>query len=421
MFFPNKRIEKRDADFRRGTLIKILEIKRLMLWGCLVSSWLLLACGSLPVSRLRAWAGTENDPATKVAAISQNSQLAADAYANIDALPGYRLESHYVVSNSSGPPLTYTLRSEQDQQQNQHLIIETGQETREFYRVAGQTYVFESDYNGWVELGAVTPVEAETERGTLPADFSLLQNPAHLLARFGAVPSRGTAEAWQGRAATRYTLQPILAEVSRAFDQEIAGLPINLSGTLWVDAATQALLKSEMTLYNSETGRALQTYRLEISDIGTVEPIVVPTPVVDPAASIAATATAQVWTVLDGQMNYRGTPVAFEVIPLEATQIAGTSPLRAEVNVLLRRLPDSILQETNLEPFLAQLRQQLTLSLPNRNLVVTSSGFTLEQGNVAEKTLRVVYSFNANLEDFNSVEVILSGRGNPTIAPVPVE
>jgi hypothetical protein len=31
------------------------------------------------------------------------------------------------------------------------------------------------------------------------------------------------------------------------------------------------------------------------------------------------------------------------------------------------------------------------------------------------------FNFNANLEDFNRVELILAGQGNPQFAPVPIK
>jgi hypothetical protein len=194
-----------------------------------------------------------------------------------------------------------------------------------------------------------------------------------------------------------------------------------LNGNLWVDTETGVLLKSEIMVYEGQTGRVLQEHRLEISEIETVSPFAVPEPVVDPAAIVAATATAQVWTTLETTMNYRGTPLTFEFIPLEVRQVPDSSPLRAEVRVMIRKLPAYVLSEENIEPFLAQLRQQVTLSIPNRNLIVTSSGYELENQTQEPGVLRMSFDFNANLEDFNRIELILAGQGNPQFVPVPVK
>ena len=68
-----------------------------------------------------------------------------------------------------------------------------------------------------------------------------------------------------------------------------------------------------------------------------------------------------------------------------------------------------------------QLRQQLTLSIPQRNLIVTSGGFEVADSNAINRSLSVSYFFNADLEDFSHVELILSGQGNPVFVPVSVE
>lgn len=380
----------------------------------------MLAC--TPLSRLREISPSEDVSATKVATINENSQLIAEAYEKIETLPGYRLESRYVISGEGGHRLGYTLVGEYDATGNRHIFMQTANHQQvELFFVEGHTYLFESQYNGWIDLGPISPVELQQRDGFLPADFSLMQNPAQWLTRFSAAPTQANVERYRGRPATRYILQPMIAELSKAFDQEPSRLSVNLNGALWIDQETGALLKSEIILYDSETGQSIQEYRLEIGDIGDVAPIIPPTPVVDPEASVSATATAQGWSVLDGEMNYRGTPIRFELIPLKVIQIPDTSPLNAEVHIILRQLPEHIFQGANLEPFLAQLRQQLTLSIPKRNLIVTSSGFRLGQQTVEERSLQVIFAFNANLEDFNRVELILSGRGNPQFAPVPVE
>ena len=158
-----------------------------------------------------------------------------------------------------------------------------------------------------------------------------------------------------------------------------------------------------------------------MSDIGQVEPIAAPAPVIDPMAIVSATATAEAWTVLTVDLNYRDQTLSFELIPLRVTQTPASSPRRAEVQLFLRQLPDFLFRGANLEPFLAQLRHQLTLSLPRRNLVVTSSGFRLDKSDSQNLEAEVIYFFNADLEDFSHAELVIAGKGNPLFAPMPVE
>ena len=241
----------------------------------------------------------------------------------------------------------------------------------------------------------------------------------HLLTQFGAAPTESGHERLNNRPATRYRLGYVVTEMAEIFGQELADSPLDLRGTLWVDDETGVLLKSEILLYQGETNLPTQEFVLEISQINDLAPIEVPLPVVDPAAIVAATATAQAWTILDVRLDYRGEQVSFKVIPRQVTQIPNSSPRRAEVQLLLRQLPDNLFGE--LEPFLAQLREQLTLSIPKRNLVVTSSGYRLEISNRDEQIVNVVYLFNADLEEFSHAELIISGVGNPLFSPVPIE
>jgi hypothetical protein len=227
---------------------------------------------------------------------------------------------------------------------------------------------------------------------------------------------------------TRYAI----ADTVEAFGQEAASLPLDLRGTLWIDDETGAVIKSEIFLYERENSQPAQEFIMEISEIGQIAPLTAPTPIVDPTAIASATATAQVQVVLPAKLNYQGEAVSFEIIPLRVSQAPDSSPLRAEVQLILRQLPEAIFQETSFEPFLGQLREQLTLSIPERNLIVTSNGFRLADSDgpdlagqdhltTENHTLEVFYFFNADLEDFSHVELILSGQGNPLFAPVPVE
>ena len=160
---------------------------------------------------------------------------------------------------------------------------------------------------------------------------------------------------------------------------------------------------------------------LEVSTIGHVVPITIPAPIVDPIAIDLATATAQVKLALPAKLNYQDQEISFDIVPEHATQTPDSSPRRTEIQLVLRQLPDKLLQEADIEPFLVQLRQQLTLSIPERNLIVTSSGYRLLDWNAEEHVLSVAYYFNADLEDFRHIELVLSGQGNPLFVPVPVE
>ena len=376
-------------------------------------SLLIMACG--PLTRLTQIIRVNGSPATKVAVISKPSPVAADAYAKIETLPGYRLERHYSVIDDRGQYRHHSFVSQVDSSGNKHILIQTAGERRtELYVVDGHTFGFEEQYEGWVEFGASSPP-------SIKRDHELFQDPAQLLHQYGIEPTKATPDTLNGRSVTRYTLQQIISEMAAAFEQAPSKMAVNLSGTLWIDDQTGALLKSEIILYDGETGRSQQEFRLEINDIGDVATINRPKPVIDPVVVAAATATAQAWTPLTVEVNYQGTPLSFELIPLQARQLPNSSPRSTEVYLLLRQMPGHIFQEANLEPFLAQLRQQLTLSIPERNLIVTSSGYYLESSDVERITLRVRYSFNADLEDFDHVELIVSGQGNPQFAPLPVE
>ena len=240
-----------------------------------------------------------------------------------------------------------------------------------------------------------------------------------LLTQFGAIPIQAGHETLNNRSVTRYRLDYVISDLTRMAGHEPADKPVDLRGILWIDDETEALLKSELLLYEGQASQPSQEFGLEVSDIGQVQPIPVPSPVVDPAAMVAATATAQAWTVLTMDLTYRGEQLTFEVIPVRASQVPNSSPRQAEVELILRQLPGNLFREA--EPFLAQMRPQLTLSIPKRNLVVTSSGYRLEKSNAAEQTMMVTYNFNADLEDFSHAELIIAGVGNPQFVPVPVE
>jgi len=380
-----------------------------------------LAC-TLPTQLVTLDKPVEESPATKIAGLNRNHQLATEAYAKIDTLASYRQEIQQRLLEPDGGSAEIMLIKERDAAGNLHLTLNSAAgQPQEIYIVEGQAYSYDSDYEGWVAvaLPATNGLGQWLGQRGIGAEFN--ENPAQILAQFGAVPGQASQGTWAGRPARYYELAHIMTEMAAAFDQPIDSLVLNLKGGLWIDEATGALLKSEFALIEEATGQERQHYRLELTEINILPAITLPGPVVDPAAIVAATATAQVWTNLVGEMNFRGTPVTFELIPLTASQRPDSSPLQAEVQILIRQLPDHILRPDNIDPFLTQLRQQLTLSLPRRNLIVTSSGYQGEQVNPETSSLTVVYTFNADLEDFDRAELIFAGPGNPQFAPVPVE
>ncbi len=382
---------------------------------------LILACG--PVDRLRELNQQRQALATGAAIIDESSHLAADAYEKIQTLPSYRLESQRIELDSAGRRTSQITISEYDVKRNVHTLTQVpNDQQHELYFVDGHTYVFEEKYEGWIDLGAVTPTEAQqASQEVLLATPGPVENLVQLLTQFAVVPNEVGHERVQNRPATRYKLQYIVTEIAEAFGQEPTDFPIALRGTLWVDDETGALLKSEILLYDRETSQPRQEYLLEISQIGGIALIPVPSPIVDPAAIAAATATAQAWVVLNAVLDYQDKQISFEIIPVQATQVPNSSPRQVEMQLILRQLPASLFQGADLEPFLVYLREQLRLSIPKRNLIVTSSGFRLENSDSENRTLDVLYFFNADLEDFSHVELILSGSGNPLFAPVPVE
>ena len=358
-------------------------------------------------------------PATRVEVNNRNHQLVALAYDNIAKLPGYQLEQSHVLIDAGQREISYLATSAYDENGNRHANIQVmDQPVVELYAVQEEQYIFDPKYQAWVNV-ARRP--AEETQVILPSTLGIIENPTQLLAQFGAVPIEPVADTVDNRPAMRYRLAPFIATMAETGEQRSTALPISLTGNIWVDDESGALLKSEIAFYESETGQLIQAHKMEVSRIGQIEKIELPDPIIDPIAIVSATATAQVWTVLNGHMNYRGTPITFELIPLAVRQIPDTSPLSGEVSLLIRALPDHVVLDGELDPFLSQLRQQLKLSIPNRNLIVTSSGYKSGRRPEGNPEFRASYTFNVDLEDFERVELILSGPGNPQYAPVPVE
>ena len=381
-----------------------------------------LACGSL--ERLREFNQQSQTSTTETAIAGHDRHLnITEAYEKSQALPGYRLENQHIGRDNAGNRTKQITSSEYDAQGNIHLVTQkpAGQQS-EFYFVDGYTYEFEPQYEGWVNLGLTPLIEAQLVSKVPPASLKPVESIVQLLSQLGAAPTEMGRETLLNRPVTRYAI----ADTVEAFGKASATPPLDLRGTLWIDDETGAVIKSEIFLYEGENSQPAQEFILEISEIGQIDPITAPTPVIDPTAIASATATAQVQVVLPARLNYQGEAVSFEIIPLRVSQTPDSSPRRAEVQLILRQLPDAIFQETSLEPFLGQLREQLTLSIPERNLIVTSDGFRLADSDGPDLAgqnlaLEVFYFFNADLEDFNHVELILSGQGNPLFAPVPVE
>jgi len=339
----------------------------------------------------------------------QSSQFyIVEAYQKLSALPGYRLENRHIVHQGTDNRTEQIIRGEYDARGNAHILIQSpAGPRREVYRVDNQLYVFEPQYEGWVNTTIAPPTDQ-----SLPAALNPLANLSQLLTQAGALPSEPKAEILLNRPVTRYTL-------AQAVNYQPASPSIDLRGAVWVDDQTGAVIKSEIFLYENKDSLPSQEFVLEISQIGQIAPIAAPMPVIDPTTLAAATVETQL--VFPASLDYRGEQISFEIVPLQVRQIPASSPRSAEIKLLLRQLPPGLFQPPGVEPFLAQLRPKLTLSIPERNLVVTSSGFRLENNDAKNHTLMALYSFNADLEDFSHIELILSGQGNPLFMPVPVE
>ncbi len=390
--------------------LRQIDIGKVVLAGLVL---ILLACG--PLDRLRPVAPEPEATTNAATPVRANSQLIASAYKTIETLPGYRLKTRHLIRDEAGQPdrqmiITKTYDSagnfySRSQSDDGNLT--------ELYVVDGHAYRYDPQYAGWLDSGVVAPTEVQ------PAGEISLVDAMRLLTQFGAVPVQAGHETLNNRSVTRYRLDYVVADLARTVGHETADRPVDLRGALWIDDETGALLKSELLLYEGQTSQPSQEFGLEVSDIGQVESIPAPAPVVDPATMVAATATAQAWTIVTMDLTDQGEQLRFEVIPVQISQVPNSSPHQAEVELILRQLPSSLFRDA--EPFLAQLQPQLTLSIPKRNLVVTSSGYRLKESTPVEQTMTVSYSFNADLEDFSHVELIIAGVGNPQFIPVPVE
>lgn len=382
--------------------------------------WMILACG--PLNQLQSLSQPRPVPATEAALIERGHYRLADAFVKLAMLPGYRLESETMVHPPAGQPLLSTLVIERDAAGNSHIFSQNSPDPpQEIYLIAGQTYLFDPQNQGWVDQGAVSPAEAQQFNTASLIGLSQADSLLRRLAQLNAVPQAAGHGAIQDRPATRYELQYAAADLAEVVGQIFTDASPHLSSLIWLDAETGAPLKLEISLYEAQASRPTQEFRLEVSHIGQIAPIAVPSPLVDPAAMIAATTTAQTWIILETAMDYQGQSFRFELVPVRVSQTSQADPLSAQMYLILRQLPAQLFLPANLEPFLTQLGQRLALSIPQRNTTIPSDRFHLEHSDAAQRTLEVLYFFQADLEDFAHVELVLSGQGNPAFAPVPVE
>ncbi len=379
---------------------------------------LLLACG--PLDQLQDLNRKGRALATGVAVIDEGDFLAFEAYENLQRLPGYRLESRNILRDESGNLLTFQTVSQIDSQGNAYIVTQTpdGQQ-QEIYVVEGHTYVFDPQYEGWVDLGAIAPANIPQTGDRSPVDFNQPERMMQLLPQIGAVPTEAGRETIQNRSVTRYELDYVTAELAEAFGNHI-DTALDLYGTLWIDDQTGALLRSEVLIFRDGTRQPHQELVLETTDIGNIDPIILPFTVVDTNAIISATATAQAWSMLPAKINYQGQAITFELVPIRAGQTSQQAGLAVDLQLVLNQLPAELSLDTDVKPFLTQLQHQLTLSLPKHNKVVASNGFRVEDIDPEHRSIEVVYQFKANLQDFDYVELIVAGAGNPQFAPVPV-
>jgi hypothetical protein len=124
---------------------------------------------------------------------------------------------------------------------------------------------------------------------------------------------------------------------------------------------------------------------------------------------------------LDVTIDHQGQAVSVQLVPVGVVQTPDSSSRQAAVRIILRQLPEQLFRGARLEPFLTQLQHRMSLGLPRRNLVVTSSGYRLDRSDFRTQEAEVIYLFEADLEDFSHAELVISGSGNPLFAPVPVE
>lgn len=378
-------------------------VNRLILAGFLL---MLLACA--PVGGLLGFTQEQQAVATLETLVNNGDFLALTAYQKLPKLPGYQLEARHTSHSPGGDSATRRITISVDETGNRHVINQTAAgQVIETYFVAGRSYFYSSQYQGWI-----SPENSPAVAATLPLE----EFPHQWFAVLGVVPTATGHEDIAARPATRYNLKYIMPELTGALGQSAAG-PVNLQGTLWVDDETGAALKSEILLFEDSSRQPSQEFVLQITQVGGIEPISAPAPVVDPDGIVAATATAQAWSALRVTVQFEGQPVSFELIPAQIRQDTADT---AEMALELKNLPPEIASGGVLEAFLVELGSQISLSIPQKNLTASSTHFQLTHTDPDSAAASVSYFFNARLEDFSHVELILSAGGNPVYAPVPV-
>ena len=366
-----------------------------------------LACG--PLYRLQEFNRQNQGTPTATSPTGKKNELnIAEAFARTQTLPGYRFEHQHILRDNDGRQTKHVTSGEVDSWGNIRLVNQSPEgQSQEIYVVDNRGYEFAPEYQGWIN----SPDHADIDNSNIK-NLTSVKNVIQLTTQAGTVPVQIKQETVLNHQTTRYSIADTVQSDQTRTD---------LRGTLWVDNETGAVIKSELFLYKNSDSLPAEEFVLTISNIGNVDTITVPSPVVDPTAAIAATETAQIQLALPAKMSYHGEIIKFDVIPLQATRMLDLVPRQAEVVLMLNRLPGNLFLEDSLNPFLAQLREQLTLSIPEQNLVVTSAGYQLIDKNPINRTIKVSYTFNADLENQAHVELIIAGSGNPLVMPVPVD
>ncbi len=365
-----------------------------------------LACG--PLYRLQEFNRQNQVTPTATSPTGKKNELnITEAFAKTQTLPGYRFEHQHILRHDDGQQTKQVTSGEVDSWGNARLVNQSPEgQSQEIYVVDDRVYEFAPEYQGWINLPD-QPVSNNSIK-----NLTLVKNIVQLTTQAGTVPVQIKQETVLNRQTTRYSIADTVQTDQAQTD---------LRGTLWIENETGAVIKSELFLYNNSDSLPAEEFVLTINDIGDVDTITTPAPVVDPTVVVAATETAQIQLALPAKMNYRGEIIKFDVIPLQATRMLDLAPRQAEVVLMLNRLPGNLFLEDNLNPFLTQLREKLTLSIPEQNLVVTSAGYQLVDKNPINHTIKVSYIFNADLENQAHVELMIAGPGNPLVMPVPVE
>lgn len=366
----------------------------------------MMACA--PFEELVALNRSRQILATVENMVEDGDRLALTAYQKLYKLPGYRLEGRHIVRTKEGDAVINTISTTYDINGNSHTIRQSAAgQINETYLVEGRLYYFEPKQQNWVEVEDASGLESS----------AVYQFPFHWLGQMGVIPTATGQDTIAQRPATRYSLKSIISELMLAIGQPGVAPTSRLQGTLWVDEETGALLKSEVLLIENGEGQPSQEFVLEVVQVGDIAPIQAPSSVPSPTAAVAATATAQAWSALQVTLNFQGQPISFALIPVEIQQL---NPGSASLQLILQQLPADVLVNPQLNTFLDELEKRLTLSIPQNNLTTKSAQYQLEEVDPTQTQVTVRYSFNADLDNFDHVELIITGSGNPVFAPVPV-